>query len=134
MYNNYMIKEIEAIIEKGEYEHYGIRAVASLSDHFTESWLKKTGQSVEPVALTVGQIAPASYRWEDGNNTDEELGGTCAIQIPSAWDGSLERPIEAVSSYLGKQLALLGCYHVSYGEDNGEIIMQDAVVLAIWSR
>lgn len=88
------------------YEHIGIRV------------------QEESYGLTVGDtMEHNSHIWEDGDDTEEEIDGVCAMNVKSLNMISCE--------YFGQTILVLGSYDVEYGEDLGEIIMRDAEVLAI---
>lgn len=118
-----MMAEIDAITDLAEYEHYGLRVV-------TDSPYKR-----KAVRLKVGRVAPRSYVWDDNCTTSERLRGASAIEIylPD-WPTSCERAIERLRMYRhnGSQVVLLGSEFADCGEDDGEIVMRDAVVLASW--
>jgi hypothetical protein len=73
----------------------------------------------EPVA--VGTELPRSFRWDDGEWTDEELVGTCAIDL------TRRDATRLASHYFGRYALLVGGVVALYGEDDGEVIMRDAV-------
>jgi hypothetical protein len=79
--------------------------------------------------FAIGEDLAASFVWIDGNLTDEQLDGTCATEI---CDGNIDRAMKAHRSegYVGKQYVIAGDY-MTYGEDSGEIIIRDAIVVAI---
>ena len=66
-----------------------------------------------------------SYVWDDGNITDEELNGICAIEIQVA------RKLIDYGGYQGKYAYILGSDYCTKGNDVGEIIMKDAIVLDV---
>jgi len=74
-----------------------------------------------PDMVEVGQTLEPSFVWVDGEITDEELEGTCGINIHS----------KASYKYFGACMAIIGGYDAEYGEDAGEIIVKDAEVIAI---
>ena len=79
--------------------------------------------------LQVGEIAPASWRWEDGDHTNDELNGTSAIDLDWLWtrkDGD-----HYFGAYSGRRVWILGSYYAEGGEDAGEIVMRDAEILQI---
>jgi hypothetical protein len=80
-----VVNEIESLVERGDYEYYGLRVVTSLHDYPAALAL---GLPARDVPLTVGQIAPPSYQWDDRGKklkdckpTNEQLDGTCAMNI-----------------------------------------------------
>ena len=77
---------------------------------------------VQEEAFELGSIDHVSHIWEDGEDTGEELDGICAIRIDQ---------IRSASDYFGGHIAVLGSNSYEYGEDAGEVILQDAEVLAI---
>ena len=74
-----------------------------------------------PDVVEVGQTLEPSFVWVDGEITEEVLEGTCGINIQS----------NAACGYFGKCMAIIGGYYAEYGEDVGELIVKDAVVIAI---
>lgn len=119
--------EIKNIIEtnNAEYGYFGIRAMM-------QNPLTGKNQIV-----AVDDILDNSYAWEDGETTDEELPGTCAIKL------NYDAEIEAIESALKnikvyswnvKQFVLLGANSADYGTDANEIILENAVVLAAWNK
>jgi hypothetical protein len=114
------IAKLKAIVAADEYERYGLR--------------NQTRYYGKGRKLRVGQIAPKSYRWDDGHPTREQLSGTSAIEIRGA--GDVDRAVKMSEGYGsdGWQVALLGSNSWEGGEDRGEIVMHDAKVLAVWRR
>ena len=73
-----------------------------------------------------------SFVWDDGEQTDEQLNGTCAIVIGVWWDGpefeisELEKAIETAKSYGdGRYGVLVGDNFVG-GEDIDEVVISGA--------
>lgn len=68
-----------------------------------------------------------SMVWVDGEETDEELDGVCAIDLnaPEAAE-SLNG-----NGYFGSHIALIASNSYEYGFDAGEVILKDAEVLYI---
>lgn len=86
----------------------------------------------------VGDSIPNSYNWYDGEMSDEELDGVCATHIVIA--NSREKQLKNIAralrinkAYYNEHLYLMRCdgdnSHV--GEDEQEIIMRDAEVVAV---
>ncbi len=101
---------VESNIDWDTYEYYGLRVMD------------------DPV---VGETLAPSYRWEDGDCTDEELNGTSAIQVS---ESTFDRALRSSNGYWGTHVALIGGYQMEYGEDAGEVVIRDAVVVAVWER
>jgi hypothetical protein len=111
MINNIQIKQVAKDVEdRGyNYDYVGIRIE-------------------EEVNSVIGTILDhQSSVWEDGNELDEKLNGVCAIDI----DRVKELSNVAYNGYLGNIVLILGSEHAEYGEDAGEIIMENPVVLDI---
>lgn len=95
----------------------------------------------------VGEEIPVSYNWEDGNCTEEELEGTCAVYVSGesnfldyldekevAECGELDEYKKWVKEnpYGGKNLYLVAidsAWGYDWGEDESEIIMSGAEVV-----
>lgn len=80
------------------------------------------GVRVQENEFTEGETLDCSYIWVDGECTDEELDGTCAVRIDDA---------ELAKGYFGDHVAIIAGYYGEYGEDLGEIIIREAEVLEV---
>lgn len=80
------------------------------------------GIRVQEVPFEEGEIAHRSHIWNDGNDTGEELSGVCAINASKA---------ELAVGYYGDHVAIVAGNRYEYGEDVGEVIIDDAVVVEI---
>ena len=60
--------------------------------------------------------------WDGG-----ELGGTCAIEVT---EGGVEKAIKEANKYDGSHIYLIASCEAWGGNDYGEVIMPDAVVVA----
>lgn len=92
-------------------------------------------------ACKVGQTLPASRIWDDGVVTGDLLDGTSAIRIrTTSMDDSpvtaesVAAALATMSIYDGSHLVLLAGEPEGYGEDDGEIIIGEAEVMAVWER
>jgi len=94
------------------YDRVGIRIISKDHDGYD--------------TLKVGDIAPNSYRWEEGDQTSDMLDGTSAIDInEDVTKGNR-------GGYMGSKLLVLGTNdNVEWGEDLGEIVMRNAEILEI---
>ena len=82
----------------------------------------------------VGDTLPASYVWVDGDNTDEQLDGTSGLWVRSGADlaSALEIARKVYSAGSPKaQVLLISGYEGHDGEDDGEVIIKDAQVVAV---
>lgn len=119
--------ELITAIETSGYEYIGIR-------HLTED-----------EHYSIGDICRDSYDWDcdmdcSAYDTDEpiSLGGTCAYntRIQAGWDEKeeiiekLTRAIRESSCYYG-QTVIIAEDKAEYGNDEGEIIISDAIVIEI---
>lgn len=89
-----------------EYEFYGIR-------HHHGG----------PVA--VGETLACSWVWDDGQPTDIELDGTCAVDLTD------DNATTAMKQYahFGEPIVIAG-FRASWGDEPGEIIIKDAIRVA----
>ena len=69
-----------------------------------------------------------SHIWDDGEDTGEELSGVSAL---NANDFAYFASFGGCVPYIGRTVLVLGADSASYGEDDGELIMEDATVLAV---
>lgn len=97
-----IINRIDEIKENAEYEYIGIR--------------------VQGNEFAVGEILDNSFVWVDGEMTDEELDGTCAVKLEDA---------KLANGYFGNHVAIIGSNSMEYGQDLGEIILRDAEVIEV---
>ena len=97
-----IMNRIDEIKENAECEYVGIR--------------------VQENEFTKGEILDNSFVWVDGEMTDEELDGTCAVKLEDA---------ELIKGYFGDHIAIIGSDSMEYGQDLGEIILRDAEVLEV---
>lgn len=116
-------KQIAEEIEKSEYSYFGLR---SMTPNYYGG---------NDVVATVGMVMPESYIWDNNESTGELLNGTCAIDITGCEDEEISKVIDSLGrNYDGKQIVLLGSHRREHGDDDGEIIMCDAVVISVWSK
>ena len=82
----------------------------------------------QPFAL--GEMDHRSVVWVDGEETDEELNGVSTTNCESR---SVQMHCEDATNgyYGGDHCAIIGGNNVEWGEDDGELIIADPVVLYI---
>lgn len=120
------IKAIRDIMNGQEYECYGLRV---LPDDQTDEF-------------SVGDELPNSHVWEEGTRTEDELDGVSALHVSSPSEGintGSEEELHdvfarAIEGYDGRQVVLVGSNGVAGGNDPGEIVMTEGVVLAIFDK
>ena len=84
--------------------------------------------------LAVGDTAPASYVWDDGDCSDEQLPGASAIMV--GWEG-VASAVAQLEPYILScagdpyQIVLLESSTALDGADDFEIVMVDAVVMEV---
>jgi hypothetical protein len=86
------------------------------------------GVRVQDVPFTLGPINHNSHRWDNGDDTGEELDGVCVIDVKM-----LASVIKHMHWYYGEHIALLGAYSAEYGEDYGELVLSEAETIAIFA-
>lgn len=87
--------------------------------------------------VQVGSVMAESYVWDDGDRTDESIGGTCCFEVRESTDGwDLQSAIDRAAGYnLSSRYALIGgkyCGNNDLIGETGAIAIRDAQVLAIW--
>lgn len=133
-----LIDDIKKAVEGTDYEFYGIRVD-------------------DGIRYNIGETANASHQlfqdpqWADDEMTEllypyiengpyaglydaGELNGTCVIEFDPESDESIERSLEMISGYYGDNIHILAGDQAEYGNDEGEIIIPDAVVLLSESK
>lgn len=80
------------------------------------------GIRVQDKPFELGEMSHVSHVWDDGEDTGEELDGVCAIKFDMAKNSHL---------YFGDHVAVLAGNRYSFGEDPGEIIIEDPVVVEV---
>jgi hypothetical protein len=112
-YRYHIDGETEMAQDLGEFEYYGIRTVDE--------------------RLLLGASPSDSREWEDGNVTNSVLDGCCATQIRGRAMADVERALRAHrrEGYFGDHTYIVASNMATYGDDPGEIILRDAVVVGI---
>ena len=83
------------------------------------------GIRVQDLPFEVGRLDHNSHVWEDGEDTGVELDGVCAVKIDEAGVNPRSH------YYFGEHAAVIAGNRYTYGEDPGEIIIKDAVVVEV---
>lgn len=113
-------EKLTAIIEQAPHlSHFGVRVMNDETDTYE-----------------VGQKAPISYAWVDGERTDDCLEGTSTVGID--WDGwdvnDIDESLEQLQQYMrnGHQVVLVGGVGSYEGNDPRERVIYDAEILYIF--
>jgi hypothetical protein len=96
----------------------------------------------EQAEAAVGDALPHSYRWADGDMTDELLNGASTVGLG---EGTLEDIAKALrlagvfrngpnGYYYGPKLAIVGGKGMEYGEDVGEAVLHQPTVRALFDN
>ena len=114
MYTVAQIREIASKYQGDEYAYIGIRT--------------------QEMPFELGQIRHESLVWVDGDMTEEGTGGISVTSIdePQVVMHSSEASC-FTGEYFGSHQAIIGSNNAAWGEDAGELIMQDSVVLEVLS-
>lgn len=105
--------------QTGQYEWIGLRVLTDGENYMA------------------GDTADNSQVWHDGEPTGESLDGTSALLLGKYEDvdpAHVTVMVARAAKYLGHRVAVLGAMHVQGGEDRDEIVMRDAVVVAVIDR
>lgn len=84
------------------------------------------GIRVQEQDFRLGEMLHTSHIWDDGEDTGEELNGVCTTNIDK-----LDMSARVNGEYYGDHLAIICGNRADYGEDYGELIIEDAIVTAI---
>jgi len=98
-----------------------LKAIAAKMNDYHEMY-DAVGLRVQDVPFELGACDHVSRVWDDNEETEIELAGLCALMV-----GDIHR----MDNYFGDHVAIVCGYEYEYGEDIGEIIICDPVVVEI---
>lgn len=78
--------------------------------------------------FTLGASADHSYQWYEGESTGEALDGLCGTGL---WASNISWQSDQETHYQGKHLAIVAGTSAEYGQDEGELVLKDPVVIAV---
>jgi len=122
-----MLEAMEEARKEGE--QFGIRVLPS--DHDTYSAIQK------------GMQLPVSHKWKNGEYTEAKLKGTSAIAIRDATEegvikalrlGGLTGKTGPNGYYVGDKVVLIRGERLGGGQDVGEGVFRNAVVVGVWKK
>ena len=123
------VEEIRNLISEAEYDYIGIRAdsrdyrIGEVMNNSHQLFQDPQYADFECTELLYPYISEGTYAgFYDGG----ELDGTCALEVS---ESNIEEMIERVTSY-GNKYYLIGGNSMEYGNDDDEIIINDAEVIA----
>lgn len=118
------VQEIKEIIRKNEYECYGIRVDYDVKYNVGDICYK----SHQWWQDDPGEETGMEYNDEQGAWDGGELSGTCALL---ATVDDVEEVIDKSKMYFGDNITLIAGNIYEAGNDCGEVIIENAEVLAI---
>lgn len=80
------------------------------------------GVRVQEQPFELGEMDHVSHVWVDNEDTGEELDGVCAVKADRAGLGH---------QYFGEHVAIIAGNSYTYGEDPGEIIIKNPIVVEV---
>lgn len=102
-----MIRRVEDIASSALYDHEAV------------------GVRVQDVPFSPGSMSHRSHVWDNGDDTGEELPGVSTMR----WDSINEA--QRHGYYYGDHVAVIAGNSWDYGEDAGEIVIHDPIVIEI---
>lgn len=102
------VQEVIEIIESGKYNYYGFRKA---TDHDRD-------------VMDRGYL-DCSYDWIDGDQTEDQLSGSCAVGINDYMNEEqiIERFNQCRNHYSGSVMLLIADNRCEYGNDDNEVIL-----------
>ena len=98
--------------------------IKAMDEVESETWYEVYGIRTQEMPFELGEIDHCSHVWENGEETDEEMDGICCTRREYA-------KLHADGYYFGEHIAIIAGTRYTDGEDDGEIIIRDPVVVRI---
>lgn len=123
------IEEIRNLISESEHGYIGIRAdsrdykIGDVMDNSHQLFQDPQYTDFGCTELLYPYISEGPYA---GFYDAGELNGTCALSVS---ESNIEKMLEAVKNY-GEKIYLIGGNSIEYGNDEDEIIIRNAKVIA----
>lgn len=106
-------------------------AKAMITDNGWDFDFEKVGIRIQEPSFELGEIAHVSHNWIDNDDTGEELNGICVLDISSREAPLVYDDLIGGRAYFGDHVALIGGDLDEYGQDPGEVVLKNAVVLYV---
>lgn len=98
-----------------------IEKIKEIADEFCFDY-EVIGVRVQEQPFELGELSHVSHVWDDGEDTGAELDGVCVVKADFA--GKCHQ-------YFGDHAAVIAGNRYTYGEDPGEIIIEDPIVVEV---
>ena len=105
-----------------------IRQLAELGKKYQDDY-EYVGIRVQEQAFELGPIYHCSNVWDDGEMTEIELNGICTIDIDHVEGAMYKLGKCEYWPYRGYHVAVIVGNRATYGEDLGELVIEDPVVV-----
>ena len=126
-------QEIQRLCEESGFGYFGLRAddmdyqVGDICNNshqlFQDPDFDEFGELIYPF---VDDPESPYYDFYDGG----ELDGTCAVKFNPDNENNIRAALESVKMYSGRNLYIIAGNSVEYGNDEGEIIIGEAEIIA----
>jgi hypothetical protein len=123
-----------------------IEAAKQISEAAKNSKGKKLGLRVIPPesgSFSPGDVLPSSYKWKNGDWTEKQLDGVSTAKILSPDVDSVLEALHSLGAlgkrskngyYFGSDVALVAGDSSKKGQDYGESVIKNGVVLDVWKK
>ena len=105
-----------------------IRQLAERGKKYQDDY-EYVGIRVQEQAFELGPIYHCSNVWDDGEMTEIELNGICTIDIDHVERAMYKFGKYVYWPYRGDHVAVIVGNRATYGEDLGELVIEDPVVV-----
>lgn len=120
---------LQKINQAGDSVSFGIRVIANDHDIYK--------------SVSTGMALTESFKWKNGETTDKMLPGTSVVEIKSKTvegikDAMHKAGVLGINGpngyYFGDKVALVRGEKVKKGQDVGESLFKNAVVVGVWKK
>lgn len=127
------VEDIKKAIEGTDYEYYGIRSDKGIR-YKTGETANASHQLFQDPQYLDDDMTELAYPYVEegiyaGYYDAGEMDGTCAVGFNPDDDESIKRALEEIRSYPGNYIHVLGGNSAECGNDAGEVIIENAIVL-----